>query len=284
MQDNQGSRTQLGNIYLALIMVVVILSTGCASTSQQEAASAESATPQGAGGTSNDGSDDIDPTVVAYRDYNDPLIRMNRAIFAFNDVSYRYVLVPLGKGYTNNIPAPVQESVGNFFYNIKAPIYLINNALQLKPKAAGNNLLRFAINATVGLLGFFDPATYWFEIDKAETSFEDTMAQYGAGYGVYLLLPLLGSSDLRNGSSALVEGIFHPISYIANDRERIIIQSFDYFQAFAPEAEGYPALVEKSEDPYIFMRNLYLQNVQREADYQTTPPDTGTEADGHDNQ
>lgn len=285
IQDKRGGWGHLGtgNIYLTLITAMVLsLSAGCASTTQEaQPASSENTAPQGQDGTSEGDADDFEPTVVAYRDYSDPLIGMNRAIFAFNDVSYRYVLVPLGEGYSNSVPAPVQQSVSNFFYNIKAPIYLVNNALQLKPKAAGNNLLRFGINTTIGLLGFFDPATHWFDIEKADTSFEDTLAQYGAGYGVYLVLPLLGSSDLRNGSSALAEGLLHPISYIANDRERIIIQSFDYFQAFAPEAEGYPALVEESEDPYIFTRNLYLQGVQRDADYQQNPPEP-EDGDGDD--
>ncbi|MEX1033924.1 MAG: VacJ family lipoprotein [Cellvibrionaceae bacterium] len=251
-------------LVIGLLSLAAVLSGGCASTAPQDSG----ATPEFGGHADGAPAGDIDPTVVAYRDYRDPLINVNRAIFAFNDVSYRYILIPLGKGYINRVPGSVRQSVGNFFYNIKAPIYLVNNTLQLKPRAAGTNLLRFGINTTIGLLGLFDPATHWFEIDKAPSSFEDTLARYGAGYGFYLVLPFLGSSDLRNGTSALTEGVLHPISYLADDSERIIIQSFDYFQAFAPEAERYEDLVKESEDPYIFIRNLYLQGVQRDADSQ----------------
>lgn len=215
--------------------------------------------------------DDFEPTVVAYRDYRDPLIRFNRAMFAFNDVSYRYLLIPLAKGYTNTVPTPVQQSVSNFFYNIKAPIYTLNNILQLKPKAAGTNIARFGINSTIGILGLFDPAYHWFDLEKADTSLGETLAQYGAGYGFYLVLPLLGPSDLRSGTSSLVEGFLHPVSYISEDRDRIIIQGFDYFQDFAPEAASYNDLVGESEDPYIFIRNFYLQNLQRDADYHRNP-------------
>jgi phospholipid-binding lipoprotein MlaA len=217
------------------------------------------------------GDDDFEPTVVAFRDYRDPLIGFNRAMFAFNDVSYRYVLVPLGKGYTNTVPDSVQRGIGNFFYNIKAPIYFVNNLLQLKPRAAGTNVVRFGINSTIGLLGFFDPASHWFGIEKKDTHLADTLAKYGAGYGFYMVLPLLGPSDLRSGTSVLVEGFLHPVSYIASDRDRILIQGFDYFQEFAPEAEGYPVLIEESDDPYIFMRNLYLQSIQRDAEYIRRP-------------
>lgn len=239
------------------LLVVLVALAGCAGTPERRAPPAQEAA----------GSPDIEPTVVAYRDYRDPLIRLNRAIFAFNDVSYRYVLIPLGKGYMK-APAPVRKSAGNFFDNLRAPIYLINNLLQLKPGAAARNVARFGVNTTAGVLGLFDPATRYLEIEQAPASFGDTLAHYGAGYGVYLVVPLLGPSDLRNGSSALLEGFVHPISYLTRDGERILIQSFDYFQDFAPEAERYETLEAEAEDPYVFFRNLYLQGVQRDAAYE----------------
>ena len=30
--------------------------------------------------------------------------------------------------------------------------------------------------------------------------------------------------------------------------------------------DGYPEIVAENEDPYIFLRNLYLQRLQRDAD------------------
>ena len=256
---------------LALATAVLVGSCASSDHEQESAAISTKATTNTTTTTSpvpdSSAAVDIEPTVVAYRDYHDPLIGINRAIFAFNDVSYRYLFVPLGKGYMRFIPDPIRTSVGNFFYNIKAPIYLVNNALQLKPKAAGLNLLRFGINSTLGLLGLFDPATHWFDLDKADTDFGNTLAHYGVGYGVYLVIPLLGPSDLRNGTSALTEHFFHPINYITENPDTLIIQGFDHLQDFAPEADSYNALVEESDDPYIFFRNLYLQGVQRDAEF-----------------
>lgn len=228
---------------------------------QTQAASAESA-------PAADSDYDIEPTVVEFEDYKDPLIGFNRAIFSFNDASYRYALIPLAKGYTSYVPNPVRTGISNFYYNIKAPVYVVNNTLQLKPKAAGVNLLRFGINTTLGLLGFFDPAKAWFDLEKADTGFSDTFAHYGVGYGVYLVLPILGPSDLRSGTSALAEGFLHPIRYLVDNPERTVIQGVDYFQEFAPQAERYTALADESEDPYIFFRNLYLQGIQRDAAYE----------------
>ncbi|MDW7772199.1 MAG: VacJ family lipoprotein [Desulfobulbaceae bacterium] len=209
----------------------------------------------------------IEPTVVSYPDYRDPLIRMNRAIFSFNDATYRYLLIPLAKSYMRVIPASVHKSVGNFFYNIKMPVYAVNHLLQLEPEPMGRNLLRFGINTTVGLLGLFDPARERWGLEREETDFEETLTGYGAGYGIYLVLPFFGPSDLRNGTSMVVDYFLDPISYLAGNPERTAIKGYDNFQEYAPEADQYETIRRKSEDPYIFFRNLYLQGVQRDADY-----------------
>jgi phospholipid-binding lipoprotein MlaA len=209
----------------------------------------------------------IEPTVVSYPEYRDPLIWLNRGVFAFNDVTYRFLLIPLSKGYLAVVPQPVQTSVGNFFYNLKMPIYAVNHLLQLEPMLLGRNLLRFGINTTVGLLGLFDPAHDWWGLDRAETDFETTLGQYGAGYGLYLVLPLFGPSDLRNAPSLVVDHFLNPLVYLTDDPERTALQGYDFFQDYAPGAEGYQTIRSKSEDPYIFFRNLYLQGVQRNADY-----------------
>lgn len=265
MQEKTGQSRVPSSKRLPITWLLTLLVLGgCASVEEQEPPPDEN----GQTSESTESVDgDIEPTVVAYREYSDPLIRINRGIFAFNDVSYRYALIPLAKGYTKVTPAPVRRSIGNFYYNIKSPLYFVNNALQLKPKAAGRNLLRFGINTTLGLAGLFDPAKSWFDIEKADTNLNDTLAHYGAGYGFYMVLPLIGSSDLRSGSSTLVEGFFHPLNYLVDGRERVWIQGFGYFQDFAPEADLYLELSEESDDPYIFLRNLYLQGIQRDAEY-----------------
>lgn len=209
----------------------------------------------------------IAPTVVSYPDYRDPLRGMNRAIFAFNDVTYRFLLIPLSKGYLRVVPAPFQRGISNFFANIKTPISAVNHLLQLQPEPLGRNLLRFGINTTAGLLGIFDPAKAWYDLAREETGFDDTLAHYGAGYGIYLVLPLIGPSDLRNSASLAVDYFLNPIIYLTESPERTAIQGFDFFQEYAPGAEQYQTLRDKSDDPYIFLRNLHLQGVQRDADY-----------------
>jgi phospholipid-binding lipoprotein MlaA len=209
----------------------------------------------------------LEPTVVSYPEYRDPLIWVNRGIFAFNDVTYRYLLIPVGKGYTRVIPDPVRTSVGNFFDNIKMPISAVNHLLQLEPQLLGRDLLRFGINTTLGLAGLFDPAKAWWGLEKADTDFDETLAGYGVGYGIYLVLPILGPSNLRNSASIVAGHFLNPVVYLLENPERSAVQGFDAFQDYAPGAERYETLREKAEDPYIFFRNLHLQGVQRDEDY-----------------
>ena len=214
------------------------------------------------------GEQKIEPTVVAYEDFYDPLISVNRAVFSFNNASYRYVIIPVAKAYDYSVPRPVKHSVSNFFHNIKMPIYAINKLLQGEGKNAGVSVLRFGINTTVGLLGLFDPAKSWFELERQNTGFGDTLASYKAGYGMYLVLPILGPSDIRTGTGTIVDIFTNPIPHVIDQPAASAIQAGDYVQQFAPSAERYTELYEKSEDPYLFFRNLHLQGLIRDLRYE----------------
>lgn len=208
----------------------------------------------------------VQPDVVSYADYNDPLIRLNRAIFAFNDVSYRYLLIPAARSY-QHAPAPVRTGIANFFNNIKTPIPLANHLLQGQPGQAGIDFLRFVVNSTLGVAGIFDPASAWWQLEREDTGMSETLTKYGMNYGTYLVLPLVGPSNLRDGGALIVDSFLNPLSYVLDNPESIVVRGFDNFQEFAPSASGYLELREESEDLYIFMRNLHLQDIYRDAQY-----------------
>lgn len=272
--------TGFGKWFLVLLLASVLTSS-CASVKRDQTTGpgvAEEETPSGelSEGLPFPGyqkkspypdDSEIPVTVVSYSDYRDPLIRINRVMFKFNDVTYRYLLIPLAKGYLRITPDPVERCIGNFFHNIKTPIYAVNHLLQGKPKPMSRTLLRFGINSIIGLLGFFDPAKSKFHIKREETHFENTLAHYGIDYGIYLVIPIMGPSDLRRGTGSIVDSFLHPITYLLEFPASTLVQGFDSFQYFAPNAKRYSLLRRKSEDPYIFFRNLYLQGVQRDADY-----------------
>lgn len=207
-----------------------------------------------------------EPTVVSYEDYRDPLQVINRPIFTFNHYTYRYLLSPLSRGYQKVVPEPVDNSLANFFHNLREPLYFLNNLFQWRPAESGKSVLRLGINSTVGLLGFFDPAKAWWGIEREDTTFADTLARYGVGYGAYLVLPVLGPSDLRDGSSMTFEYFTHPLHYTVDEREATVLLAVDGFRRRVPALTRYVDVVEQSEDPYIFVRNLYLQGIQRDAE------------------
>lgn len=209
--------------------------------------------------------DKDEPTVVTYEDYEDPLESFNRAIFKFNDVSYRYFLSPLAKGYRKVTPQPVHKSIGNFFLNLREPLFFVNKLLQAEPVDSGKSVLRFGINSTIGLLGLFDPADAWFDLPREKTSFGDTLAIYGVGYGAYLVLPLAGPSDFRSGGSIVLDYFLHPLNYLDDERTATGLKLFDHFQDNASMLDSYPKISAEAEDSYQFLRNLYLQRLERDA-------------------
>lgn len=216
---------------------------------------------------SNSDAERFGPNMVEVAEYRDPLIRLNRLVFAFNDVSYRYVLVPAARTYLNVTPDPVKQSIGNFFYNLRTPIYALNHLLQGKPDQTAKDLGRFVVNTTVGIAGLFDPADAWLDMEREVTSAGDTMARYGVGYGAYLVLPFIGSSNLRNAGGMLLEMPLNTIDYLIEDPESTAVRVFDNFQLYSPMIQSYVDITAESEDPYIFMRNLHIQGIQRDAAY-----------------
>lgn len=206
------------------------------------------------------------PTVVSYTQYSDPLQVINRPIFTFNHYTYRYLLSPISRGYQKVVPEPVDAGLANFFHNLREPLYFLNNLFQWRPADSGKSVLRLGINSTIGLLGFFDPAKTWWGIEREETNFADTLARYGVGYGAYLVVPILGPSDLRDGSSMTFEYFTHPLRYIAEEREATVLLAADGFRERVPELSRYIDVVAESQDPYLFVRNLYLQGIQRDAE------------------
>ena len=242
-------------------LLVMLIFFGVISSSQALYAS-EAAAPQAL-------SDD-EITVVSYdeSDYSDPLMCFNRSIFTFNDVSYRYAFIPIAKGYRYITPDPVETGISNVFANIKAPIHIVNHLLQWQPRKAGSSTARFLINTTIGIAGIFDPAAAWFSLPKNETGFSDTLAHYGSGYGTFLVLPFVGPADLRSGTGIVADYFLNPIPYITEQPDSSYIMAGDKLQAFAPQAESYETLRAKSDDPYLFFRNMYLQGILRDQQYQ----------------
>ena len=194
---------------------------------------------------------------------DDPLQKVNRKVYAFNDRLDKAVLRPAAVGYRKITNPPVRRSVNNFFTNIEMPITVANDLLQARPSQALGNTGRFLINLTIGVGGIFDPATKM-GLPLQTTDFGITLARWGVPEGDFLMLPLLGPSTMRDVWHYPVDGyFFDPLSLIAKN------QSFNFGQYYLPQvlyvvsmrsqlidAEGF---LQSAYDPYAFLRDAYRQ-------------------------
>lgn len=127
----------------------------------------------------------------------DPLESWNRRVYHFNYRFDEWVFLPVVHGYQYVTPRLVRSGVSNFFSNLGEIPSLVNSLLQLKGHRALNNTGRLLVNTTVGVVGLWDPASR-FGLIKQREDFGQTLGFYGVHEGPYLMLPLLGPSNLRD--------------------------------------------------------------------------------------
>ncbi len=144
----------------------------------------------------------------------DPLEPLNRVTFTFNIVSARLVIQPLAMVYSFVVPRYVREGIRRMDGNIQMPTRFINSLLQLRFERAGIELARFGINSTIGVLGFWDPADSEFGLDPRVINFGQTFAYWGIGRGFYIVLPIQGSTCLRDAVGLVGDYFTNPITYI----------------------------------------------------------------------
>ena len=188
----------------------------------------------------------------------DPLEPVNRKIYAFNDTVDRYFFRPVAKGYNFVLPQPVRNGVGNFFDHWTYPVTIVNGFLQGKFRQGTEDTVRFVFNTTFGLLGIFDPATAG-GLPKHTEDFGLTFARWGIPQGPYVVIPVLGPYTARSGIGILGNIQVNPVVQIDNSsaRTKLIIAWFIESRA---ALIGPDETVQDAYDPYLFMRDAYLQN------------------------
>ena len=199
--------------------------------------------------------DDEDEALDAY----DPLETINRGTFWFNDKLYFYLLKPVARGYRWIMPEPLQLGVGNFFSNLASPMRIINAGLQGKFADAGNELTRFAVNTTLGIGGLFDTAKDHFNLKKKEEDTGQTLGFYGIGPGPYLVLPFFGPSSFRDGIGLLADSRMDLTYYLWEDLDYWTAIVLKTVNTVALDKDTYEGIKRDALDPYLFVRDAYLQ-------------------------
>jgi phospholipid-binding lipoprotein MlaA len=156
-------------------------------------------------------------------------------------------------------------SVKNFFLNLQAPLRIVNAGLQGKFAVAGTELTRFGTNTTLGIGGLFDPANEHFDQQPHDEDTGQTLGFYGIGSGPYLVLPILGPSNLRDGVGLFADTYLDLAWYLWGDDKSD--DNYDYVGARVVDAlnelsldkDTYEGIKQDALDPYLFVRDAHAQ-------------------------
>ncbi len=221
-----------------------------------------------------------DPAALAdAQQTNDPYEPTNRFFYRVNDAIDSYVLRPVAVAYRDTVPGGVRRPIHNVLTNISTPIVFANDVLQAKPRRAGDSMMRFLINSTVGVGGIFDVAEGWGYPEHA-TDFGVTLALWGVDSGPFLFLPLLGPSNPRDAVGFGGNAVLDPFTWAsfggstAFQLSRFGAGTVDTRARLLPVTDD---INRTALDPYATFRSLYRQNREsviqktRDSDRRTVP-------------
>jgi phospholipid-binding lipoprotein MlaA len=149
--------------------------------------------------------EEVEKSGIAHMlDVTDSVEGFNRGAYRFNYYFDEYFFLPVVHTYEFILPDYVEDRISSAIDNIGEFGNLTNNLLQLKFKAAGITLSRFVINSTIGIGGLWDPAGAM-GLEPRIEDFGQTLGYYGVGKGSYLVLPILGPSNVRDTAGMAVD-------------------------------------------------------------------------------
>ncbi|MEJ2382933.1 MAG: VacJ family lipoprotein [Xanthomonadales bacterium] len=199
----------------------------------------------------------------------DPWESYNRKMHAFNMGFDRVLMRPIARGYDAVMPDAPQRGVRNFFRNLSYPVTFLNLLLQGKFEASANATGRFLVNSTLGLFGFFDVASKG-GMERYDEDFGQTMAVWGWKESRYLVMPFIGPYTVRDLLGRSFYGYFHPISYRIREYDDYSLLVLDLITLRA-ELLPFQQQIDNANDPYVLVRDVYLQNREFEI-YDGDPP------------
>lgn len=205
---------------------------------------------------------------------NDPLEPYNRGMATFNDNVDKAVLKPVATVYKTITPPMARTGVSNFFANLGDAWSFVNNVLQLHPEGALNSAVRVTVNTVFGIGGIFDVASEM-GVDRRRQDFGLTLGRWGVPTGPYVVLPLLGSSTVRDTLALPVDWQGNPLDSVTPVSARNSLLGLRLVNTRANLLRASEVLDTAALDKYTFTRDVFL-NLRS----QGTDTDDGTLDDG----
>lgn len=216
-----------------------------------------------------------------FRDPRDPFESINRPLWDFNrNTLDPYLIQPVANAY-EHVPSPIRRGLYNMTDNLNEPASFVNNLLQLKMKDAFSTVGRFAINSTVGLLGFFDVAEKWGISEQKET-FGETLAVYGVTTGPYIMLPGAGPTVVTDRGGDFVDDLVWPAPILSwqVSAARLVFRGLEQ----RIELKQLEPMLENSLDEYSFVREAYFSYWQDKVHDGNPPQESSTWEDEWNNE
>lgn len=144
----------------------------------------------------------------------DPIEPVNRGFFWLNHGLYFAVFRPISKGYRLIVPKLLREGIKNVFSNVRYPVRVTNDLLQARFGDAALETTKFLLNTTAGVGGLLrvsDKFPALAELPDADTG--QTLARWGVPHGLYIVLPVLGPSSLRETVGLAGDMALNPITW-----------------------------------------------------------------------
>lgn len=188
----------------------------------------------------------------------DPLEKVNRVTYEFNDRLDSYVISPVTNTYVRITPEIVRTGISNFFDNLTYVNVILNDFFQGKVGQGLGDFWRLFFNTTLGFGGFYDIATPM-GLPQHDEDLGQTFGTWGMGEGVYLVLPVFGPSSLRDAPGLAMSAVTNPLFYVSDPRIRYPAVGLEVVDLRSRVGKALRIRAAAALDPYAFTRNAYHQ-------------------------
>jgi phospholipid-binding lipoprotein MlaA len=217
---------------------------------------------------------------AAFERTNDPAEPTNRVIFDANMFLDKWAIEPIAEAYRDVVPDALQDALHNLLQWAREPTVLANNLMQGDVSTAGRTTARFAINTLLGPVGLRDMAKQQGYVRQVG-DFGQTLHVWGFPEGPYLVLPLLGPSNVRDAFGKAADTFIDPFRYFSEINESTLA-SWGRFGAEGVDErsrniDSFDELKRSAVDLYAEMRSIVRQ--RRAAQLHEPPPEAAPQSD-----
>lgn len=193
----------------------------------------------------------------------DPVHAVNEKSYEAIQKGDKLVVAPVARLYVHGLPSPLRHGLHNALYNLREPSNFVAFLLEHKFGKAGQVLVRFTVNSTIGLAGLIDVAKAKpLKIPYRPNGLADVLGFYGVKSGPYLFLPLIGPTTLRDLIGTTIDrswfplAVGEPLDTVPYGLAVTVIGGLDDRVAIDGQLKKFRA---ESADPYNATRDFYLK-------------------------